>query len=272
MTRKNKHWIAAYLLALILTTLSCSIFELNRTESWLCNSTGGEWDDQRQECDRQKGSRDNPDPSTGPEFEPAPGNESPSTGEEAPPSAGSAGHVFSKNDCSCGGINVPLNSSSAGNNAYKIGITSGGQVEVVGRLACNWQADYQSENLVGAIMVYLTVSKFDNLQYAQTLFTDLRNGIMAKPQYCKSEPERCTVAVEDFGAERAFYVYKNIYVGGRGELPSNHGGNMARLIMSAGEYYVLDLSVSHPELEMGDSWIVDVSQAVEACVMDIVYR
>lgn len=182
--------------------------------------------------------------------------------------------LFSLDDCSCGGVNVPLkvDSSSASNNTFKMSITSEVQVDVTGHLTCDWQDVHQSENKTGTIRIYLNVYKFDSAQDAQTLFTKLRNEITLKPPYCEAEPDRCTVASADFGEDRAFYAWKNIYVGGKGELPSDHGAIMARLITTSEKYYVLELSVTHPELEMGDNWVIDTSQAVEACVVSITNR
>ncbi len=87
-------------------------------------------------------------------------------------------------------------------------------MEIIGNLTCNWQEVYQSQNLSGTILVILNVSKFDNHQYAQALFTYLQDDLTTRPQHSASEPDSCTIAVEDFGTERSFYVIKNIYVGG----------------------------------------------------------
>jgi hypothetical protein len=54
------------------------------------------------------------------------------------------------------------------------------------------------------------------------------------------------VALADFREDRAFYLNKYIFVGGKGEPPGNHGADMAQLISGEGNYYVLDLMVSHP--------------------------
>ena len=177
--------------------------------------------------------------------------------------------LFTSDDCSCSGFSVPLNSSSASNNAYKMNIISGVQGDVTGHLTCDWQGDYSSANKTGTIMIYLNVYKFDNAQYAQTLFNKFHNDIASKPPYC-AEDDSCTVAIADFGEDRAFYVWNNIYVGGRGELPSDHGANMARLITTSEKYYVFDLLVTHPELELGDTWVSYIAQSVETCVMTIV--
>ena len=177
-------------------------------------------------------------------------------------------NLFSAKDCSCSGFSIPLKSSSASNNTYKMGIISGDQVEVTGHLTCDWQEDYQSANKTGTIMIYLNVYKFDNAQDAQLLFNKFHNDAASKIPYCEDDGS-CTVVTADFGEDRAFYVFENIYVGGRGELPSDHGANLARLITTAENYYVFDLLVTHPELEIGDAWVSDKAESVEACVMNI---
>jgi hypothetical protein len=35
---------------------------------------------------------------------------------------------------------------------------------------------------------------------------------------------------------------------------------------------MFDLLVTHPELEIGDAWVSDSAESVEACVMNIVNR
>ena len=37
-------------------------------------------------------------------------------------------------------------------------------------------------------------------------------------------------------------------------------------------YYMFDLLVTHPELEIGDAWVSDKAESVEACVMNIINR
>jgi len=192
------------------------------------------------------------------------------TGENEVQDDNQAG-LFSVDDCSCGGFGVPLNSSSASNNNYKMSILSGDQVDVTGHLTCDWQSVHQSENITGTIRIYLNVYNMDNAQSAQTLFTALHNDIASRPHYCE-EDDSCTVAIADFGEDRAFYAWKNIYIGGKGQLPSDHGAIMTRLITTSGKYSVLELSVTHPELEMGDTWVIDIAQAVEACVMGFANR
>lgn len=178
---------------------------------------------------------------------------------------------FSSDDCSFCGLSIPLSSSSASNNSYKMSIISGTQVEVTGHLTCDWQGDYKSENKTGTIMIYLNIYKFDNAQDAQILFNKFHNNAASMMPYCKND-DSCTIAIADFGEDRAYYVWENIYVGGSGELPSDHGANLARLITSAEKYYVLDLLVTHPELEIGNAWVSDTAESVEACVMNIINR
>jgi hypothetical protein len=178
-------------------------------------------------------------------------------------------NLFSADDCLFCGLSIPLSSSSASNNTYKMGVTSEVQVEVTGHLTCDWQGDYKSENKTGTIMIYLNVYKFDNAQDAQILFNKFHNDAASKLPYCNKD-DSCTVAIAEFGEDRAYYVWENIYVGGKGELPSDHGANLARLITTAEKYYVLDLLVTHPELDTGNAWVSDTAESVEACVMNII--
>ena len=180
--------------------------------------------------------------------------------------------AFSIDDCSCEDVNLPLqaDTSRVSNDRIEVEIKSGEQVETTGHLFCNWESEYQSENVTGRISIRLDVSKFDKAQYAQTFFAESRNDIESKPPYCE-EDNFCTVAVADFGDDRAYYVEKEIFVRGlEEELPSTHGAYLARLITATENHYVLDLLVTHPEQEMVDDWVVNKSQAIEACVLEVI--
>jgi hypothetical protein len=278
--RKNKRRIMGALVLLGLATLACNAPESKGGWALLCESTGGEWVSTQEfqsdaHCDRSKNNQSH----AGADL---PNSENPvdqsipldNSAENGGVSADHQDHPFSVEDCSCNGVSMALDldASSVNNNNLIVGISSGGQVERIGHLTCDWRSDYVSENKTGTIRILLDVAKFNNGQYAQTFYTDLKNEIASKPPYCEAEPERCTVAIAEFGNERSFYVHKNIYVGGQGELPSDHGSNMARLIAGDGTYYVLDFFVTHPELELGDNWVMDVSQSVEACVESLAQR
>lgn len=278
--RKNKRRIILALVLLSLATLACNAPETQGGWALLCESTGGEWVYSQEfqsdaNCDRSKNNQSN----AGADI---PNSENPAdpsitlndSAENDGVPADLQDHPFSVEDCSCNGVSMTLDldASSASKNNLIVGISSGGQVERIGHLTCDWRDDYHSENKTGTIRILLDVAKFHNDQYAQTFYTDLKNEIASQPPYCEAEPDRCTVAIAEFGNERSFYVHKNIYVGGQGELPSDHGSNMARLIAVDGTYYVLDFFVTHPELELGDNWVVEVSRAVEACVESLAQR
>jgi len=179
---------------------------------------------------------------------------------------------FSISNCQCGGVSIPLleDSSRAVNNSFDLGLLSSQLLSPTGELVCNWQDEYQPENKVGMIRILLNLTRFDTLEEANELFLQLRQDIISKPANCEAEPDRCTVAVEDFSDSRLFYAFKNIYVGGQGELPSDHGAGMAEVIESSGEYYVLDLMITHPELPMSDNWVASTALAIETCVKNLV--
>jgi len=280
MFRKRRRRIIVLLIMMGVTSLSCNTGYIRK---WLCESTGGTWVFTGQlfqgECKRQKNSRTDEGPPSAADQQDigdsidqsiTDDGEANLTGNEEVP-ADNQGHIFSSDDCSFCGLSIPLSSSSASNNSYKMSIISGTQVEVTGHLTCDWQGDYKSENKTGTIMIYLNVYKFDNAQDAQILFNKFHNNAASMMPYCKND-DSCTIAIADFGEDRAYYVWENIYVGGKGELPSDHGANLARLITSAEKYYVLDLLVTHPELEIGNAWVSDTAESVEACVMNIINR
>ena len=89
--------------------------------------------------------------------------------------------------------------------------------------------------------------------------------------WCEQDPEACTVAAADYTDGSAYLVRQHIYVGGDGVVkPSSHHGNLARLIQGQNGFLVYELGVTHPELELGNTWVVDVTTAIEACVAPLV--
>jgi hypothetical protein len=280
MPRKTMRVFVALLGILGLATLSCkapyyvlrgdpSQFPQN-VSGLLCETTNGTWienADGTGVCDKTHPQAAGNDQQN---------DEGAGIDQQNDPGAGNSqqndqGHVFSVDDCSCAGVNIPLKTelSSASNKSTSLTLETGEQIQTTGYLTCDWQAVYQSEHKTGTILLYLTVTKLDNIGYANALFSKSSLEVKSKPQYCEDD-EECSVAVTEFSGDRAFYAWKEIHIEPDGtELPSSHFANLARLVDTGNDvFYVLDLMVSHPELEMSDNWVIDVSRSVEACVMD----
>ena len=179
---------------------------------------------------------------------------------------------FSLANCSCGGIDLPLNEerSSASNNTYRMGMLSGGEVEVTNRLTCVWEQPYQSENKTATITFYMDMYRFAEPQYAQSAYTEYSNDIKDDPGWCE-EDESCTVTAAEYGDRRSFYAEETFYQRGDGTiLPSTHRASVVRLFEPQDGYFVMDFFVTHPELELGDPWVRDKAQSLEACMQALV--
>jgi len=178
---------------------------------------------------------------------------------------------FSLDHCTCAGLSLPLveERSLFSNNTFKMGMLSGGEVEVTNRLTCDWEQPYKSEEKTGIILVRLEMYRFEEPQYAQTAFIEYSNDIKDNPGWCEAD-ETCSVTAADFAEKRAFYAEETIYPRGDEILPSTHNANVARLFDSGDGYFVMDMIVVHPELSKGDAWVRDTAQAVEACMAAVV--
>ncbi len=197
---------------------------------------------------------------------PAPATPAPA----AEPDPTGATHTFTVDDCACVGVDIPLldDSSSARNDIY-VSKTwpSGVEYEADGGLVCDWQTTHVSVDLSGTIRANLKVTSIADRHQAQALFGDLGQRVAEQQPWCEQDPEACTVAVADYSDGSAYLVRQYIYVGGDGVVkPSNHHADLARLIQGPDSSLVYELGVTHPELELGDTWVVDVTTAVEACV------
>jgi hypothetical protein len=189
-----------------------------------------------------------------------------SAGEEEDP-------FFSVEDCGCAGVAIaPDDMTSVSNNVYETNTSSGEKVEISGRLSWYWTEAYQSENLVGTTSVHLEISKFDNQEHAKLDFSPLKEDIPGKQYWCEEDADRCTVTKADFGEDRVFYAEGNIFVGGKGELPSSHHAFISRIITNQQGSFVVDISVTHPEKAVGDTWVIDTALAVESCALRAVEK
>ena len=186
---------------------------------------------------------------------------------------GSQGLAFTVDDCDCSGVDAPLASSWASKKPGMFGSSAGTDFENVERLDCRWIEEYRSERKTAEIWLDLEIYKLNSAQDAQTLFAEFRDDRSKRLPDCE-EDDDCTVAIADFAPERAFYVENQAFIRGDGvQFPALHEAYLSRLITTAGgDSFVLHIWVSHPERELGDSWVVDVSETLEACAVAVADR
>lgn len=178
--------------------------------------------------------------------------------------------AFTMDDCSCSGVDAPLVSDRSGASIKPGTFVSemGTSYENVERLHCRWIDAYRSERKTAEIWLDLELYKLAGAQDAQKLYAEWRDEISELPQKCQKYDD-CTVAVQEIGDRRALYVSKSTYH----QQPSAHDAHLARLLTAAdGESYVVRVYVTHPERDLADSWVVDVSQKLEACAAEIADR
>jgi hypothetical protein len=172
----------------------------------------------------------------------------------------------------CRGIDIGIPFQQAGSSATSLEYTNNlyskdgeptGEITISGRLSCSWEEPYQSAEKVGIVRAYLQIFTIKDPSQAQALFSSYSEQVVAKPAYCQ-EDQFCSVAVESFGDDRVYYVEKNIYAHGSGDLlPSYHSGHLVRLLPGPGETYVLDLTVDHPELDPDSNFVTGVVSKIE---------
>lgn len=176
---------------------------------------------------------------------------------------------FSIDQCACPELTLAFNEegSSASNNTYQTTISGyDGSIEIKGRLTCDWQEEYQSEQKVGTISAYLQVIRIQEEDQAKGYYKQIKERVTSLPAYCEEDHD-CLVIEYDIGPERIFYAEENTFGGQEGEvLPSYHNAYLVRNIYGSNDHYVVDLIISHPELDPGSTYVVDTAAAIEACL------
>lgn len=172
----------------------------------------------------------------------------------------------------CKGINIKIrfqeDMSSASSNEYTTNLYSSDgeitqEVMISGRLLCIWEQSYESQEKSGIVRAGLQIYTIKDKNQAQAMFNQNSQGVTWLPEYCREDHE-CTVAIESFGADRTYYVEKNVSGDDPANpLPSYHSAHLVRLISGPEEYYVLDLHVEHPEQAPGSDFVIDVVSTLE---------
>jgi hypothetical protein len=136
-------------------------------------------------------------------------------------------------------------------------------VETTGKMTCIWEEAYQSEEKVGTIRTNLVITTIKEKEPALALFNNLSQDLTPLPGYCEEDSD-CTVAIQSFGADRSYYVEKYVYGQREGRpLPSSHTAQLVRILAGPGEYYLLELLVSHPELSPDSDYVSEMVAQIE---------
>ena len=180
---------------------------------------------------------------------------------------------FSLDSCSCAGLGLPLSEDRSyfANNTHPMGMVTGGEVMVTNNLTCNYEEAYKSEHKTATISANMNLYRFDEPQYAQAAYIEYSNDIKDDPGWCEAD-ESCTVTAAEDADMRAFYAEETYYSKGSSteKLPSTHRANVVRLFDTGDGYFVLQLFVTHPELLLGDPWVMNKALALEACAAALV--
>lgn len=183
------------------------------------------------------------------------------------------GPRFTVDDCSCGGISIPLepDGAYASKDGAAFTTANGTRFENVQRLKCEWTEEYKSE-LVSAMKI-LDLEIFALAERGEALYSEFRQDAGAHLPYCE-EDTMCTPELIDSGSERYFHVEKTVFERGDGvTFPSTH---FAYLVNSnttpSGVTYVVDISVILPEQDPGSTQAADTALALERCAQGVIER
>ena len=133
-------------------------------------------------------------------------------------------------------------------------------------MTCIWEEEYQSDQKVGDISAYLEVIRVQEEAPAKALYKQNKAQVSEKPDYCE-EDNHCYVSEYDTGPERILYAEENTYSENQEDmLPSYHNAYLVRNIYGPNDHFVVNLTVSHPELEPGSTYVRDTVKKIEACL------
>lgn len=157
--------------------------------------------------------------------------------------------------------------SRASNNTYQTTISGyEGEIEINGRLNCIWEEKYQSDQKVGEITAYLEIIRIQEEAQAKAVYKQYKEQISNKPGYCEKD-EHCYVTEYKTGPERISYAAENSYSKHQQDLlPSYHNAHLIRNIYGPNDQLVVNLIVSHPELDPGSHYVIDTVKAIETCL------
>jgi hypothetical protein len=183
------------------------------------------------------------------------------------------GPRFTVDDCSCGGISIPLepDGAYASKDGAAYTTANGTRFENVHRLKCEWTEEYESE-LVSAMKI-LDLEIFAVAERGKALYTEFRQEASAHLPYCE-EDTMCTPELIDSSSERYFYVEKTVFERSDGvTFPSTHYAYLASSKTTpSGVTYVVDIGVILPELEPGSTQATDAALALERCALSAIGR
>jgi hypothetical protein len=181
--------------------------------------------------------------------------------------------IFSSADCSCPGVpqSYKLNRSSA-RHIKQFTTESGAIFTDMEHLGCEWVGSHSSDRKEAAEIwlewdVYHTATEDD----AYRLYSDFSQDIVDHQPDCEKYDD-CTAFISEARGDRTFFVVKSVFIRGDGAtFPASHFADLSRVLWSEdGNTYVMVLSVSHPELDMGSSWVIDTAQSLETCAENLV--
>ena len=182
---------------------------------------------------------------------------------------------FATEACACGGgIAIPLLADRGGPSNYSYLWSE--TYEIESSLACYWEEDYQSENLVGKIQASMAIWRLADSEQARLMFVGQRDEMAAAIPYCE-EDRFCTAIPQAYDTDNEFgYIRDVVYVRPGDpplQLPSSLTWNSVHLHEDGQGYrYVLKLHVSHPELDWSaaDDWLQGVALQLQSCADGII--
>lgn len=178
---------------------------------------------------------------------------------------------FSLADCSCSGIQIPLDeeASSFHNNPDATYTPNNYEkkINTTNHLLCKWKQDYQSEELTSNIEIELDAFVVRGDTQAEDLVNTLSYEILEKKGYCEND-DMCTVAMDSFSPpESLHYIEEWVWKPyGEDALPSDHWAHVTGFVRGKDRHLVYSITVNHPEQNPGDPWAKNNAYALEKCI------
>ena len=134
---------------------------------------------------------------------------------------------------------------------------------------CNWEKGYKSQHKTSSILAEMDIYYLYDKNIALVLLEELAMEHVGMYKSCTPE-NLCTREIIGKSGDGDFYLQKNVYPLDGVDLPSTHLALLARSYETKKVgYFVIDISLEHPELELDSTWAGDMAKSLESCALDI---
>lgn len=190
---------------------------------------------------------------------------------------------FDEKDCTCAGVDLSLLSAQATEKPIELSIGAASGIQNVQYLSCSWEDMYASNyKTFTSILMTMDIYQFENEDDANQVFSIFAEDVPIGEVDCnvdeeitigevtlKKEYDSCLIAENERQEDYIYYVLKTEFKSGEKMLPSTHFAWQVSKDIDAFEYYVIRLYLEHPELNIDEPWITDMTTELASCVFGI---